>query len=117
MVGLAETLARIAVRDDGFISSLSDAGASEAELDRSTCALVRLAALIGLDGGSASFVASVHEAQTAGVSPAEIVATLTAVLPSVGVVRASSAAPKVALALGYEPDRALEEDNEWRTGR
>jgi hypothetical protein len=34
-----------------------------------------------------------------------------AVLPSVGVVRASSAAPKIALALGYEPDSALLEDD------
>jgi len=78
------------------------------ELDRSTCALVRLAALIALDGSAASFVASVQEAQTAGASAAEMVATLTSVLPSVGAVRASSAAPKLALALGYELDPALE---------
>jgi alkylhydroperoxidase/carboxymuconolactone decarboxylase family protein YurZ len=109
MTGPNETLARIAVRDDRFIASLPTAEA-EAELDLSTCALVRLAALIGLDGSPASFVASVHDAKMAGASAAEIVATLTTVLPSVGAVRASSAAPKIARALGYEPDIALAEN-------
>jgi alkylhydroperoxidase/carboxymuconolactone decarboxylase family protein YurZ len=110
VVGLQETLARIALRDDRFISSLPGGEAKSTGLDWSTCALVRLAALIGLDGSSASFVATIHEAESAGASPAEIVATLTAVLPSVGAIRASSAAVKIGLALGYEPDPALEED-------
>jgi 4-carboxymuconolactone decarboxylase len=113
VAGLKETLARIALRDDTFISSLQGADATAVDLDGSTCSLVRLAALIGLDGSSASFVASVQDAKTAGASAAEIVATLTAVLPSVGAVRASSAAPKIALALGFEPDPALEDNNEW----
>jgi len=104
VVGTEEALARIALRDDPFISSLASGEAKTIDLDWSTCALVRLAALIGLDGSSASFVASIQEAQSAGVSPAEIVGMLTAVLPSVGAVRASSAALKIALALGYESD-------------
>ena len=82
------------------------------ELDQRTRALARLAALIGLDGHAASFIASVQEARAAGASEAEIVATLIAVLPSAGIVRASSAAPKIALALGYEPDPALLEDDD-----
>jgi alkylhydroperoxidase/carboxymuconolactone decarboxylase family protein YurZ len=110
VAGLRETLARIAVRDDQFIASLPGGNARAANLDLSTCALVRLAALIGLDGSPASFVASVQEAKLAGASAAEIVATLTAVLPSVGAVRANSAAPKIARALGYEPDSALEDN-------
>ena len=93
-----------------FIASLQGAGTRGSGLDWSTCALVRLAALIGLDGSTASFVASVQEAQTAGASATEIVGTLVAVLPSVGIVRASSAAPKIARALGYEPDLALAEN-------
>jgi 4-carboxymuconolactone decarboxylase len=113
VVGLQETLARIALRDDRFISSLARPG-GDIELDQRTGALARLAALIGLDGAPASFVATVQDAQAAGASADEIVATLLAVLPSVGVVRASSAAPKIALVLGYEPDPALEEsDRDW----
>lgn len=62
-----------------------------------------------------SFIASVEEARAAGARDQEIVDTLLVVLPSVGFVRASSAAPKLALALGYELDSALQEnDDEWR---
>lgn len=116
-VRLEDTLARIALRDDRFISSLPRFGGDGVELDQRTFALARLAALIGLDGVTASFIATVQDAQAAGASEAEIVATLIAVLPSVGVVRASSAAPKISLALGYEPDPALEESNrDWLNG-
>jgi 4-carboxymuconolactone decarboxylase len=114
MPGLEETLARIALRDDRFISSLPRSCREVINLDQRTCALARLAALIALDGGTTSFVATVQDAQAAGASPNEIVATLLAVLPAVGVVRASSAAPKLALALGYELDPAFaENDQVW----
>jgi hypothetical protein len=53
---LKETLSRISLRDDNFISSLqrADAPATDTDLDHATCALVRLAAVIGLDGSSVS---------------------------------------------------------------
>jgi 4-carboxymuconolactone decarboxylase len=105
-----ETLARIAFRDDGFIAALPGNDDRVVGLDLPTCALVRLAALVGLDGSMTSFVAAVRNAKSADLSESEIVATLVAVLPSVGAVRASSAAPKLALALGYEPDVALDGD-------
>ena len=109
---LAKTLSRIALRDDRFISAV--ARAESTELDPKAGALVKLGALIGLDGTMSSFIATVQDAQAAGASEAEIVATLVTVIPSVGVVRASSAAPKLALALGYQPDVALEEnDRDW----
>lgn len=111
MAGLEQALARIALRDDRFISSLPSFGGEGIVLDHRTSALTRLAALIALDGHAASFIATVQEAQGAGASDAEVVATLLAVLPSAGVVRASSAASKIALALGYEPDPALLEDD------
>ena len=82
-------------------------------LDRKTRALAQLGALIGLDGDTSSYVASVQDAQAAGASEAEIVATLVAVISSAGIVRASSAAPKIALALGFELDPALN-DCDWR---
>jgi 4-carboxymuconolactone decarboxylase len=114
MVALEQTLARIALRDDRFIASLAYLHGEGIELDQRTSALGRLAALIGLDGATPSFVATVREARAADVTEPDIVAILLAVLPSVGVVRASSAAPKLALALGYEPDAALDEnDRDW----
>jgi hypothetical protein len=105
-------------RDDRFIATLQSCGGEGIELDQRTSALTRLGALISLDGHAASFIATVQDAQGAGASDAEIVATLLAVLPSVGVVHASSAAPKIALALGYEPDPALlETDLDEPNGR
>jgi 4-carboxymuconolactone decarboxylase len=116
MAGLEETLARIALRNDRFISSLPSSAEEGIKLDRRTCALARLAVLIQIGGATASFIASVEEARTAGASEEEIVDTLLVVLPSVGVVRASSAAPKIALALGYQLDSVLEEnDDEWQS--
>ncbi len=108
-----DTLARIALRDEGFIQSLSRSGEGaefDPELDQRTCELVKLAVLIGIEGAMPSYVATVQAAQAAGASDAEIVDTLVAVLPSAGIVRTSSAAPKLALALGYEPNHALWED-------
>ncbi len=109
-----DTLARIALRDEHFIQSLSRSGGEgaelEPELDQRTCELVKLAVLIGIEGGIPSYVATVQAAQAAGASDAEIVDTLVTVLPSAGIVRTSSAAPKLALALGYEPNHALRED-------
>jgi alkylhydroperoxidase/carboxymuconolactone decarboxylase family protein YurZ len=108
VAGLEETLARITLRDDRFIAALPGSSHVWIDLDTRTDALVGLAAVIGLDGAMASFVASVQAAKSAGASDDEIVATLVDVLPTVGVVRGSSAASKIALALGLELDSALE---------
>jgi hypothetical protein len=62
--GLKETLARIALRDDGFISLLSAGQTKAVDLDWSKCRWMRLAAPIGL-------------------------------------------------ALGFEPDPALEDNDQW----
>ena len=107
---LEDTLAKIALRDEAFIYSLSRVSGAGVALDERTCELAKLATLIGIDGSMPSYVATVQAAQAAGASEAEISDTLVAVLPSAGVVRASAAAPKIALALGYEPDSALRED-------
>jgi len=109
--GSERTLAKIALRDERFISSLMHQGSTGVTLHHRTSMLVQLGALIGVDGATASYVATVQDALNAGVSPAEIVAALVAVMPSVGIVRASSAAPKIALALGFEPSVVLEEDD------
>jgi 4-carboxymuconolactone decarboxylase len=106
---LEETLAKIGLRDERFIESLSRTSGGGVELDHRTCELAKLATLIGIDGAVPSYVATVQAAQAAGASDAEIVDTLVAVIPSAGVVRASSAAPKLALALGYEQNEALYE--------
>ena len=106
-----ETLRKLAVRDDAYVERLlSDARASEAAsaLDRRASALVRIGALIALDAAPPSYMKAIEDARTHGASCDEIAGCLVAVLPTVGVARVVSAAPKVALALGYDVDAALE---------
>jgi alkylhydroperoxidase/carboxymuconolactone decarboxylase family protein YurZ len=104
------TLRKIALRDERFIESLSRVSGGGVELDQRTCELVKLATLIGIDGSLPSYIATVQAAEAAGASETEIVDTLVAVLMSAGSVRTSSAATKIALALGVEPNGVLDED-------
>jgi len=106
-----ETLRRLAVRDDRYIDSLLRADQDEVSLagmDARSHALARIGALIALDAGPPAFMASVEAALHANVSEEEIVGTLIAVLPIVGVPRVVSAASNLGLALGYDVANALE---------
>ena len=106
-----ETLRKLAVRDDAYVDLLlSDERASEAaaRLDGKTRALVRVAVLIALDAAPPSYMEAIESARRWGASSDEIAGCLIAVLPTVGVARVVSAAPKVALALGYDVEAALE---------
>ena len=73
-----------------------------------TLALVRLAALVPAAGVVPSYGAQADAAVNAGATAAEIVDVLIGVIPIVGLSRAVAAAPKLALALGYDTDDALE---------
>ena len=59
-------------------------------------------ALIALDAGPPSYMSAVERGLDAGASYDEIVGTLIAVIPIVGIARVVSAAPDLALALGYD---------------
>jgi alkylhydroperoxidase/carboxymuconolactone decarboxylase family protein YurZ len=105
------TLRRLAVRDDGYIEALLQAdrrNAVFAGLDERSHALVRLGAMIALDASPAAYMCSVEAALEADASYEEIVGTLIALLPVVGVPRVVSAAPNLGLALGYDVAEALE---------
>jgi 4-carboxymuconolactone decarboxylase len=66
--------------------------------------LVRLAALVALDAPTASLRWVVELAGYAGADEREIVAVLAAVAPEIGLSRTVDAAPRLALAIGYELD-------------
>jgi 4-carboxymuconolactone decarboxylase len=105
------TLRRLAVRDDRYVDGLLGAdrkNAAIAGLDDRSHALVRLGALIALDASPAAYMRSVEAALEADASYEEIVGTLIALLPIVGVPRVVSAAPNLGLALGYDVAEALE---------
>jgi 4-carboxymuconolactone decarboxylase len=105
------TLRRLAVRDDRYIDALLSeerANATLSGIDAKSHALLRIAALIALDAAPPSYMNAVEAGLEAGACYDEIVGTLIAVIPIVGVARVVSAAPNLALALGYDVGEALE---------
>ena len=84
------------------------AGVESGELDPKTLALVRLAALVAAGGAVPSYGAQADAAVNAGATAAEIVDVLVGVVPIVGLPCVVAAAPKLAMALGYDTDDALE---------
>ena len=105
------TLRRLALRDDRYIESLladERESAARSGLDPGAHALARVGALIAMDAAPPSYMSAVEAAGHAGVTHEEIVGTLIAVLPVVGVARVVSAAPNLGLAIGYDVGDALE---------
>jgi 4-carboxymuconolactone decarboxylase len=105
------TLRRLTLRDDRYIDALLSeerANATLAGIDPQSHALLRIAALIAVDAAPPSYMSAVEAGLNAGASYDEIVGTLIAVMPIVGVARVVSAAPNLALALGYDVGEALE---------
>ena len=71
-------------------------------------ALVRLAAYVALDASVHAYLRAVDLAVRSGASADEMVGVLFAVAPVVGIARVVSAAPKLASAMGFDVDRAIE---------
>jgi 4-carboxymuconolactone decarboxylase len=101
----------LALNDNEFVRSILEMGLDTVEasrLDARTHALVQLGALSAVKASASSYHASVEAAFAAGADADEIVGTLIAVIPAVGLARVVAAAPDLALALGYDVDAALE---------
>ena len=104
-----ELLRSLAVNDARFADCGSGgAGVGPGELDPKTLALVRLAALVAVGGAVPSFGAHADAAVSVGATAAEIVDVLLGVVPVVGLPRVVAAAPKLAMALGYDTDDDME---------
>lgn len=105
------TLRKLALRDERYIDGLLQtdrANPTMAGIDERTHALIRIGALIALNAAPPAYMDSVNAALRAGASHDEIVGTLIAVLPTVGVARVVTAAPNLGLAMGYDVSEALE---------
>ena len=112
MVKHQDALRCMALGDERYVRdvlSMQPSNVDASGLDPKTDALVRLGALIALDASQPSFQWNASTALAAGATVDEIVGVLIAVAPMVGLARVTSAAPAVALALGYDIDAALEE--------
>ncbi len=106
-----ETLRKLALNDESFVDSVLGMGRDTVEvsrLDQKTHALVRLGAALAIDAAPSSYQSNVEVALAAGASIDEIVGSLIAVAPTIGLTRVVSAAPELALALGYDVEAALE---------
>ena len=107
-----DTLRRLALSDERFMETELGMGRDTVDisrLDAKTHALVRLGAALAIDAATSSYQSAVEPALAAGASIAEIVGALIAVAPTIGLARVVSAAPELALALGYDVDAAIEE--------
>lgn len=110
-MGSERTLLTLAMNDQRSVQSAltgETESSSGCSLDPRTQALVRLAVCVALDAAPASYGWSVETALAAGATVDEIVGTLIAVAPVVGIARVVAAAPALAGALGYDIDSTLE---------
>jgi 4-carboxymuconolactone decarboxylase len=101
----------LALNDEAVLAPLLGArfeADEDSALNAKTCALVRLAAVVVLGAPPVTYQWATQVALAAGATDDEIVGTLIAVAPVPGVTRAVSAAPELAIALGYDVDEALE---------
>ena len=100
------TLQALAVNDNSVseLLNVQESNIDESGLDPRTWCLVKLAALVAIDAPPASYVWHLTTAEQAGVTPADVVAVLIALAPTVGVARIVAAAPEIAIGLGLEAD-------------
>lgn len=111
MSTVQEAFRRATIGDPAFIAALSDPEARDAglqRLDARTEALLRIAALVAVDAPPSSYRAAVEAAQRAGARLDDLFAVLLAVARDVGSARVVAAAPRIALAAGYDVEAALE---------
>jgi alkylhydroperoxidase/carboxymuconolactone decarboxylase family protein YurZ len=111
MAGYQEVLRCLAVNDRQFVANelaIDPVPGGISGLDPKIRSLVRIAVLVGNDGSVETFRWTIGDALEAGADADEIVGILLAVAPLIGVARVVASAPKVALALDYDIDAALE---------
>ena len=112
-----ETLRRLAIIDETFVEDAAGTclgPAGSLTLDPRTALLLQLGALVATGASPECLQWSTGRAMAAGVADDEIADVLLAVAPVAGIGRVFSAAPEVAIALGYDITAALEELDDRR---
>jgi 4-carboxymuconolactone decarboxylase len=107
-----DLLRRLALNDERTVAAVLGAGApagiGDCVLDAKAHALVRLGALVAVGAVPASYRLWVEHAYAAGATDEEILGVLAAAGPAVGFARVVSAAPSLALAIGYDVELDLD---------
>ena len=113
MLSAEEAFRRLAIGDNALLAAVADPDGGNPgapRLDGQTESLIRIAVLVPLDAPQSSYQPAVEAAIRAGATLDDLLAMLIATAGSVGSPRVVAAAPRIALAAGYDVDRALEED-------
>ena len=110
MLSAEEGFRRLAIGDHVLLAGVTDADGEPGvpRLDDRTESLIRVAVLVPIDAPQSSYQPAVEAAMRAGATLDDLLAVLIAVAGSVGSPRVVSAAPRIALAAGYDVDAALE---------
>ena len=107
-----DILRQLAMLHEGFVQDKARLGldlANASALDPKTATLMLVAAAVAIGSSRACLEWSTGRALAAGASEDEIAEVLLVIAPVAGLSRVVSAAPDVAIALGYDVDTALEE--------
>ena len=107
-----ETLRRLAMIDEGFVEDEAGLGlgpAGTSALDSKSAALLQVGASVAIGSSAVCLEWCAARALAAGATEDEIADVLLAIAPVAGLGRVVSAAPDVAIALGYDIAAALEE--------
>ena len=111
-VRFRETLRKLAMIDEGFVTDQAGLGLDQARLsalDAKTAALLQVGASVASGSSAMCLEWSAGRALAAGASEDEIADVLLAIVPVTGLDRIVGAAPHVAIALGYDVEAALDE--------
>jgi len=107
--GFQDTLRRLAIFDERLVEAGFGLGMAEpSALDARTAALLQLGASVAIGSSAVCLQWSAARALAAGASKEEIADVLLAIAAVAGLGRVVSAAPKVATALDYDVEAALE---------
>jgi hypothetical protein len=111
MASVEEAFRRLTIGDPEFVSAVVKRETRSQrlpDLDARTEALMRVAALVAVDAPTSAFRSAVCAAQMAGARLEDLFAVLVAISDDVGSARVIAAAPRIALAAGYDVEAALE---------
>ena len=110
-VDYREVLRRLTIGDASILdtgSSGNPGALSDYTLDAKASSFACLGASVALGASSSGYQEYVNAALAAGATVDEVVGVLIAVAPAVGLTSVISAAPALGLAVGYDPEAALE---------
>jgi alkylhydroperoxidase/carboxymuconolactone decarboxylase family protein YurZ len=110
MITSEESLRRLTIGDPAYCRTLmaADPNAPTSTLDARSVALVRLGGSLTTGSAGPMLRQRVSDALNAGLTFDEIVDSLQALAPTIGIERTVAVAPDLAQALGYDMDTALE---------